>query len=228
MSRVDEISANLEKVKEQIKLAAASANRLSDDITLVAVTKTFPVSDIEILYSLGIRDFGENRDQEASAKVGLLPKDVRWHFQGQIQSNKLKSITSWASFIHSVDQLRYAQMISDYSAGNEKPIFMQVSLDKPPQSRSGVNPSELLELAGAISALPGIRLQGLMAVAPVDSPAEQAFAELEDIRSDFLSTFPDAKSLSIGMSGDYQIAIKYGATHIRIGSSILGIRSPIA
>ena len=228
MSRVDEISANLEKVKEQIKLAAASANRLSDDITLVAVTKTFPVSDIEILYSLGIRDLGENRDQEASAKVGLLPKDVRWHFQGQIQSNKLKSITSWASFIHSVDQLRYAQMISDYSAGNEKPIFMQVSLDKPPQSRSGVNPSELLELAGAISELPGIRLQGLMAVAPVNSPAEQAFAELEDIRSDFLSTFPDAKSLSIGMSGDYQIAIKYGATHIRIGSSILGIRSPIA
>jgi pyridoxal phosphate enzyme (YggS family) len=228
MSRVDEISANLEKVKEQIKLAAASANRLSDDITLVAVTKTFPVSDIEILYSLGLRDFGENRDQEASAKVGLLPKDVRWHFQGQIQSNKLKSITSWASFIHSVDQLRYAQMISDYSAGNEKPIFMQVSLDKPPQSRSGVNPSELLELAGGISALPGIRLQGLMAVAPVNSPAEQAFAELEDVRSDFLSTFPDAKSLSIGMSGDYQIAIKYGATHIRIGSSILGIRSPIA
>lgn len=228
MSRVNEISANLEKVKEQIKLAAASANRLSEDITLIAVTKTFPVSDIEILYSLGIRDFGENRDQEASAKVGLLPKDVRWHFQGQIQSNKLKSITSWASFIHSVDQLRYAQMISDYSAGNEKPIFMQVSLDKPPQSRSGVNPSELLELAGAISALPGIRLQGLMAVAPVNSPAEQAFAELEDIRSDFLSTFPNAKSLSIGMSGDYQIAIKYGATHIRIGSSILGIRSPIA
>ena len=228
MSRVDEISGNLEKVKEQIKLAAASANRLSEEITLVAVTKTFPVSDIEILYSLGIRDFGENRDQEASAKVGLLPKDVRWHFQGQIQSNKLKSITSWASFIHSVDQLKYAQMISDYSAGNVKPIFMQVSLDKPPQSRSGVNPSELLELAGAISALPGIRLQGLMAVAPVNSPAEQAFAELEDIRSDFLSTFPDAKSLSIGMSGDYQIAIKYGATHIRIGSSILGIRSPIA
>ena len=228
MSRVDEISGNLEKVKEQIKLAAASANRLSEDITLVVVTKTFPVSDIEILYSLGIRDFGENRDQEASAKVGLLPKDVRWHFQGQIQSNKLKSITSWASYIHSVDQLKYAQMISDYSAGNKKPIFMQVSLDKPPQSRSGVNPSELLELAGAISELPGIRLQGLMAVAPVNSPAEQAFAELEDIRSDFLSTFPDAKSLSIGMSGDYQIAIKYGATHIRIGSSILGIRSPIA
>jgi pyridoxal phosphate enzyme (YggS family) len=228
MNRIDEIRTNLEKVYEQIKLAATKANRLSDEITLVVVTKTFPVSDIEILYSLGIREFGENRDQEGSGKVGLLPDDVKWHFQGQIQSNKLKSITSWASYIHSVDQLKYAQMISEFSSGKEKPIFIQVSLDKPPQSRSGVNPSDLLELAGAVSELPGISLQGLMAVAPVNSPAEEAFAELADIRSDFLRTFPDAKSLSIGMSGDYQIAIKYGATHIRIGSSILGIRTPIA
>jgi pyridoxal phosphate enzyme (YggS family) len=228
MNRIDEIRTNLGKVNEQIKLAATKANRLSDEITLVVVTKTFPVSDIEILYSLGIREFGENRDQEGSGKVGLLPEDVKWHFQGQIQSNKLKSITSWASYIHSVDQLKYAQMISEFSGGKEKPIFIQVSLDKPPQSRSGVNPSDLLELAGAVSELPGISLQGLMAVAPVNSPAEDAFAELADIRSDFLRTFPDAKSLSIGMSGDYQIAIKYGATHIRIGSSILGIRTPIA
>ena len=228
MNRIDEIRTNLEKVNEQIKLAATKANRLSDEITLVVVTKTFPVSDIEILYSLGIREFGENRDQEGSGKVGLLPDDVKWHFQGQIQSNKLKSITSWASYIHSVDQLKYAQMISEFSSGKEKPIFIQVSLDKPPQSRSGVNPSDLLEFAGAVSELPGISLQGLMAVAPVNSPAEDAFAELADIRSDFLRTFPDAKSLSIGMSGDYQIAIKYGATHIRIGSSILGIRTPIA
>jgi pyridoxal phosphate enzyme (YggS family) len=228
MNRIDEIRTNLEKVYEQIKLAATKANRLSDEITLVVVTKTFPVSDIEILYSLGIREFGENRDQEGSVKVGLLPDDVKWHFQGQIQSNKLKSITSWASYIHSVDQLKYAQIISQHSGGKEKPIFIQVSLDKPPQSRSGVNPSDLLELASAISELPGISLQGLMAVAPVNSPAEEAFAELADIRSDFLRTFPDAKSLSIGMSGDYQIAIKYGATHIRIGSSILGIRTPIA
>jgi hypothetical protein len=228
MNRIDEIRTNLEKVNEQIKLAATKANRLSDEITLVVVTKTFPVSDIEILYSLGIREFGENRDQEGSEKVGLLPDDVKWHFQGQIQSNKLKSITSWASYIHSVDQLKYAQMISEFSSGKEKPIFIQVSLDKPPQSRSGVNPSDLLEFAGAVSELPGISLQGLMAVAPVNSPAEDAFAELADIRSDFLRTFPDAKSLSIGMSGDYQIAIKYGATHIRIGSSILGIRTPIA
>jgi len=225
-SRKDEIVSNLALVKEKIKVSALASHRNINEIELIVVTKTFPASDVAILHELGIRDFGENRDSEGASKSVEVAGN--WHFQGQIQSNKLKSITSWASFIHSVDQLRYAQMISDYSAGNEKPIFMQVSLDKPPQSRSGVNPSELLELAGGISALPGIRLQGLMAVAPVNSPAEQAFAELEDIRSDFLSTFPAAKSLSIGMSGDYQIAIKYGATHIRIGSSILGIRSPIA
>ena len=100
MNRIDEISSNLEKVNEQIKLAAEKANRSTDEITLIAVTKTFPVSDIKILYSLGIREFGENRDQEASGKVSLLPDDVKWHFQGQIQSNKLKSITSWASYIH--------------------------------------------------------------------------------------------------------------------------------
>ena len=228
MKRVDQIRENLDTVRAKIDAAAAKAGRSTDEITLIAVTKSFPLSDLEILYSLGVRQFGENRDQEASSKVEQLPSDINWHFQGQIQSNKLKSITSWASYIHSVDQLKYAQIISQHSGGIEKPIFIQVSLDKPPQSRSGVNPSDLLELAGAISELSGISLQGLMAVAPVDSPAEEAFAELVAIRSDFLRTFPAAKSLSIGMSGDYQIAIKYGATHIRIGSSILGIRSPIA
>ena len=228
MKRVDQIRENLDTVRAKIDAAAAKAGRSTDEITLIAVTKSFPLSDLEILYSLGVRQFGENRDQEASSKVEQLPSDINWHFQGQIQSNKLKSITSWASYIHSVDQLKYAQIISQHSGGKEKPIFIQVSLDKPPQSRSGVNPSDLLELAAAISELPGISLQGLMAVAPVDSPAEEAFAELVAIRSDFLRTFPAAKSLSIGMSGDYQIAIKYGATHIRIGSSILGIRSPIA
>jgi len=228
MNRIDEISANLEKVNEQIKLAAEKANRSTDEITLIAVTKTFPVSDIEILYSLGIREFGENRDQEASGKVSLLPDDVKWHFQGQIQSNKLKSITSWASYIHSVDQLKYAQIISQHSGGIEKPIFIQVSLDQPPESRGGVDPAKLIELANQITKLPGVALQGLMAVAPTDSPTESAFANLAKIHGDFLLTFSNAKSLSSGMSGDYEMAISYGATHLRIGSSILGNRDQIA
>ena len=228
MNRINEISSNLEKVNERIKLAAEKANRSTDEITLIAVTKTFPVSDIEILYSLGIREFGENRDQEASGKVSLLPDDVKWHFQGQIQSNKLKSITSWASYIHSFDQLKYAQIISQHSGGIEKPIFIQVSLDQPPESRGGVDPAKLIELANQITKLPGVALQGLMAVAPTDSPTESAFANLAKIHGDFLLTFSNAKSLSSGMSGDYEMAISYGATHLRIGSSILGNRDQIA
>ena len=123
MRRVDEIRENLDTVRAKIDAAAAKAGRSTDEITLIAVTKSFPLSDLEILYSLGVRQFGENRDQEASSKVEQLPSDINWHFQGQIQSNKLKSITSWASYIHSVDQLKYAQIISQHSGGKGKANF---------------------------------------------------------------------------------------------------------
>ena len=228
MRRVDEIRENLDTVRAKIDAAAARAGRSTDEITLIAVTKSFPLSDLEILYSLGVRQFGENRDQEASSKVEQLPSDINWHFQGQIQSNKLKSITNWASCIHSVDQIKYAQIISEHNSGQPKPIFIQVSLDQPPESRGGVDPAKLIELANQITKLPGIALQGLMAVAPTDSPTESAFANLAKIHGDFLLTFSNAKSLSSGMSGDYEMAISYGATHLRIGSSILGNRDQIA
>lgn len=223
-----ELTNNLAEVNQRINIAAKKASRSVDEITLITVTKTFPTSDIEKLYQLGLRDFGENRDQEASKKVTNLPKDIRWHFQGQIQSNKLKSITSWASCIHSVDQLRYAQLISQLIGDAKMPIFIQVSLDKTSKNRAGVEPDELIKMATQVSELPGISLQGLMAVAPLDMAAELAFANLAKIREVFLTSFPTAKSLSIGMSGDYETAIEYGATHIRIGSSILGNRASIA
>lgn len=228
MSRAMELTNNLAEVNQRINIAAKKASRSVDEITLITVTKTFPTSDIENLYQLGLRDFGENRDQEASKKVTNLPKDIRWHFQGQIQSNKLKSITSWASCIHSVDQLRYAQLISQLIGDAKMPIFIQVSLDKTSKNRAGVEPDELIKMATQISELPGISMQGLMAVAPLDMAAELAFANLAKIREVFLTSFPTAKSLSIGMSGDYETAIEYGATHIRIGSSILGNRASIA
>jgi pyridoxal phosphate enzyme (YggS family) len=228
MSRAMELTNNLAEVNQRINIAAKKASRSVDEITLITVTKTFPTSDIENLYQLGLRDFGENRDQEASKKVTNLPKDIRWHFQGQIQSNKLKSITSWASCIHSVDQLRYAQLISQLIGDAKMPIFIQVSLDKTSKNRAGVEPDELIKMATQVSELPGISLQGLMAVAPLDMAAELAFANLAKIREVFLTSFPTAKSLSIGMSGDYETAIEYGATHIRIGSSILGNRASIA
>ena len=227
MSRKDQILSNLELVKEKISSAAQAAGRAPSEITLIAVTKTFPVSDLEILYELGVRNFGENRDQEAAPKVGVLPADITWHFQGGIQSNKLKSISNWASVIHSVDKFKYAQMISQFSVGKTKEIFIQVSLDTLPQSREGVDPADLMQLAEQIMSLPNLEVKGLMAVAPLDQPTEQAFVRLQQIQQKFIQLYPAASSLSSGMSGDYELAISLGATHVRIGSSILGNRSPI-
>ena len=224
MSRKDQILSNLESVKEKISAAAQAAGRSPSEITLIAVTKTFPVSDLEILYELGVRNFGENRDQEAAPKVSALPADITWHFQGGIQSNKLKSISNWASVIHSVDKFKYAQMISQFSVGKIKEIFIQVSLDSLPQSREGVDPADLMQLAEQIMSLPNLQVKGLMAVAPLDQPTEQAFVRLQQIQQKFIQLYPAASSLSSGMSGDYELAISLGATHVRIGSSILGSR----
>jgi len=224
MNRTSEITANLNEVKAKIASAALKAGRGADQITLIVVTKTFPISDLEILYSLGVREFGENRDQEAVEKVAKLPSDINWNFQGGIQSNKLKSITTWAGCIHSVDKLKYAQIISEQNTGKPKEIFIQVSLDHPPESRGGVDPKKLIDLALEITKLPGISLKGLMSVAPLDLPEEQAFLKLKEIQADFVAVFKGARYLSAGMSGDYEMAISYGATHLRIGSSILGNR----
>ena len=227
MSRKMEIEENLNQVRQKITDAAAKSGRNPNEINLIVVTKTFPISDLEILYSLGVREFGENRDQEASVKAKALPQDINWHFQGGIQSNKLKSICSWASVIHSVDQFKYAKIISEQSSVKARQIFIQVSLDEPPESRGGVDPAKLIELANQISSLPNIKVLGLMAVGPVDREIEPAFARLQQIQAGFLTDFKDAVFLSSGMSGDYELAISYGATHLRIGSSILGNRAPI-
>ena len=224
MNRSAQIASNLKQVNENIAKAVKNAGRSIDEITLIVVTKTFPLSDLEILYELGLREFGENRDQEAVEKVDKLPNDIKWHFQGGIQSNKLKSIATWASCIHSVDQLKYAQIISDQNIPIAKPIFIQLSLDEPPESRGGVDPAKLFDLALSIEKLPGVSLQGLMAVAPLTSPLSDSFARLRAIQDEFKAVYKNATYLSAGMSGDYEMAISYGATHLRIGSSILGNR----
>jgi hypothetical protein len=224
MNRPEQIAANLQQVNQNIARAAEKAGRSIDEISLIVVTKTFPLADLEVLYELGLREFGENRDQEAVGKVDKLPKDIKWHFQGGIQSNKLKSIATWASCIHSVDQLKYAQIISDQNLVMAKPIFIQLSLDQPPESRGGVDPIKLFDLASSIEKLPGISLQGLMAVAPLTSPLSDSFARLQAIHDEFKEVYKNATYLSAGMSGDYEMAISFGATHLRIGSSILGNR----
>ena len=216
MSRLDEISANLEMVKSKIAAVA------SHPVTLIAVTKTFPVSDAQILQQLGVTDFGENRDSEGAEKSQLVVGN--WHFQGQIQSNKLKSITSWASVIHSLDDPRHFEMIEKV-APHPLSIFLQVSLDGA-HHRGGAGVEQLYQLAEKVSASAIHTLAGLMSVPPVGMDPGKAYSQLAVIRTEFMNRFPNAKSLSAGMSGDYETAISYGATHVRVGSSILGSRSP--
>ena len=216
MSRKEEISENLEIVRSKIAAVAAHP------VTLIAVTKTFPVSDAQILQQLGVTDFGENRDAEGAEKSQLVSGN--WHFQGQIQSNKLKSITSWASVIHSLDDPRHFEMIEKF-APHPLSIFLQVSLDGA-HHRGGAGVDQLYQLAEKVTDSPIHTLAGLMSVPPVGADPDQAYSQLAVIRTEFLKRFPKASSLSAGMSGDYEVAISHGATHVRVGSSILGSRSP--
>jgi hypothetical protein len=214
MNRLDEIASNLE-------IARAKIAKVADhEVTLIVVTKTFPVSDVEHLHQLGVRDFGENRDSEGAEKSASVSGN--WHFQGQIQSNKLKSITFWASTIHSLDDPRHFELIEKV-APNPLQIFLQVSLDGA-DHRGGAGLEDLYSLATMVEKSPTHTLAGLMAVPPLGVDSDQAFAQLAVIHNDFMKQFPNAHSLSAGMSGDYESAIVHGATHVRIGSSILGSR----
>ena len=213
MNRREELSSNLAKIKSEIPA----------HVKLIVVTKTFPASDVQILKDLGVEDFGENRDQEGSIKAEKV--SATWHFQGQLQSNKLKSICSWANVIHSLDSLRYVNLISK-AALKPLSLFIQVSLE-PTEGRGGADPNSLTEIADAVLASEKLELSGLMAVAPLGVEPNQAFAKLAEIHNRFRTSYPDSPYLSAGMSGDYKAAIAHGATHIRIGSSILGSRPPI-
>lgn len=212
MSRASEITENLEKVR----------STLPENVTLIVVTKTYPISDIQILYEAGVRDFGENRDHEGANKAPQLPADANWHFQGQIQSNKLKSIVTWADFIHSLDDLDHAKKISKLKK-EAIPVFIQVSLDGQ-AGRGGILPSEIPNFLEECEKLKGINPIGLMSVAPINEEPNTAFSRLAEIKAVTSAEFPKIKYLSAGMSNDYQAAIAHGATHIRVGSSILGSR----
>ena len=216
MNRKEEIAHNLETVRANIATVAAHP------VTLIAVTKTFPSSDVQILKELGVKDFGENRDSEGAEKSAVV--SGTWHFQGQIQSNKLKSITSWASVIHSLDDPRHFEIIEKV-APHPLSIFLQVSLDGA-HNRGGAGVDQLYRLAELVSESKVHTLVGLMSVPPVEMDPDIAYSQLAAIRNEFLLRFPKADSLSAGMSGDYQSAISHGATHVRVGSSILGSRSP--
>lgn len=220
MTRRAEISENLIDVQERIQVAAKKTGRNLEDIDLIVVTKGFPASDVAILKELGINDFGENRDSDAAAKAAIVAGT--WHFQGQIQSNKLKSICSWAHVIHSLDDSRHFEIIKK-STKHALEIFLQVNLDSS-ENRGGASIQTLYQLAVKVQEDPIHRLAGLMAVAPLTIDAEKTFDQLRSLHTAFSLDFPGAKNLSAGMSSDFELAIAYGATHLRIGSQIMGSR----
>ena len=228
MSGVDrraELSRSLSDVQARIINATARVSRKTEEVTLVAVTKTYPISDVEILHQLGVTHFGENRNAEGLEKSALV--SAHWHFQGQIQSNKIVSIASWAQTVHSLDDLshvaKFDRAVGEIP-GKRLNVFIQISLDGD-ASRAGVAGDDLLALGQSISSTKNLDLVGLMVVPPAQAEPEEAFSEVAEIAERFRSEFPTAQSLSAGMSGDYEIAIAHGATHIRVGSQILGPRA---
>jgi len=227
--RQDEIARALGDVRSRISSAALTSGRSPDEVKLVAVTKTYPLSDIEILFALGVLDFAENRDAEGAAKAKQFNAEISqsctWHYQGKIQSKKIRSLLTWADSIQSLDELRHVPLLArSLSEGQMVEVFLQVSLDSEP-GRGGVKTTDLPEMADLVLSAPGLRLMGLMAVAPLTEVPEVAFARLSQIHIDFKAEFPSAPHLSAGMSGDFEVAIRHGATHVRIGSSILGSRA---
>ncbi|MFL6238412.1 MAG: YggS family pyridoxal phosphate-dependent enzyme [Actinomycetes bacterium] len=228
-ARTERLGRNLAAVESRLEAACRAAGRERSDLVLIAVTKTFPADDVRRLAALGVHDFGENRDQEAAPKAAAL-RDVAlgWHFVGQLQTNKCRSVASYADAVHSVDRLRLVEVLGRAAeqAGRTVDVFVQVSLDDD-QARGGATSEELPALADAVAGASGIRLVGVMAVAPVAADAERAFERLATIAARLRVDHPDAVSISAGMSGDLEAAIAAGATHVRIGTALLGDRAPV-
>jgi pyridoxal phosphate enzyme (YggS family) len=223
-SRAQEIAAALANVEDRITKAATAADRNRSDLTLIAVTKTYPASDVQILADLGVTNFGENRSDEGSEKSQAIA--ATWHFQGQVQGRKLKDIASWATYIHSIDSAEHITKLSRICAEREREIsiFLQLSLDGAPD-RGGVLADQLGQLADQVAADSNLHLAGLMCVPPVEYGFDRAFGEIAKVHGAFKMGFPDAIGLSAGMSSDFEVAIAYGATHLRVGSEILGSRT---
>ena len=220
-SRDLEISENLAVVEERIAIALQQSNRRREEITLIAVTKFFPISDLEILHRLGLRNFGENRDQEGSVKASQLPSDILWHFQGQIQSKKIPSIIEWARVIHSLDSLEHGKKFNQRLSelGESREFFVQLNLEPERSDRGGVAPAKVEDFINSVRELSHLKIVGLMSVPPLDMPPRKAFDDVASIAAQV-----GVNSLSLGMSNDFEDAILAGATHIRVGSSILGSR----
>ena len=224
-----ELSAGLADVEKRIAAACVDAGRDRADVTLIAVTKTWPASDVAALVALGIRDVAENKDQEARAKHGSLAGlDVRWHFVGQLQRNKARSVVRYADVVHSVDRPELVAALAGAAEQHRNrplDVLLQVDLEEGASGgRGGVPPSGVAALAADVAGAPTLRLTGLMAVAPLGGDADRAFARLAELSVALRDDHPHATWISAGMSGDLESAVRHGATHVRVGSALLGKR----
>jgi hypothetical protein len=230
-ARREQVAANLATVRRRIADACARAGRSSDDVTLTVVTKFFPASDVRLLADLGVRHVGENRHQEAEEKhAACADLGLTWHFIGGLQSNKAAAVAAYADVVESVDRAKLVGGLDRGAHARDHAIdvLLQVSLDPPGrEGRSGVDPEGLAALGAAVGQAGMLRLRGLMAVAPLGEDPAAAFERLAGIRRDFLADHPDATWLSAGMSGDLEHAVRAGATHVRIGSAVLGSRPQV-
>jgi len=228
-SRRNELAANLEAVEARIGAACRAAGRSRDEITLVVVTKTYPASDIDLLAELGVTDVGENRHPEAEEKWAEVTHPVRRHFVGGLQTNKAGAVARYADVVQSVDRLKLARSLSRgaEAAGRELGCLVQVDFGAEASHRSGAAPDDVDVLASEIASLPHLRLDGVMTVAPLDVDPRPAFDQLVALSARLRSGHPGADVVSAGMSDDFESAVEAGATHLRVGRSILGERPPL-
>ncbi|MET8243490.1 YggS family pyridoxal phosphate-dependent enzyme [Streptomyces sp. NPDC005202] len=232
--RKEQLAGNLAKVEERIAAACAAAGRPREEVTLIVVTKTYPASDVRILSELGVRHVAENRDQEAAPKAAeCADLPITWHFVGQLQTNKVRSVVGYADVVQSVDRSRLVAALSKQAVRAEREVgcLIQVALDAGESrrgERGGVAPDGIEELADLVAEAPGLRLDGLMTVAPLTGEyagrQQAAFERLMDLSTDLRRAHPAATMVSAGMSADLEQAVAAGATHVRVGTAVLGVR----
>jgi len=227
--RLAELAANLGRVRARLAAACRAAGRDPEAVSLVAITKTWPADDVRRLAALGVRDVGENRDQEARPKAAACADlGLVWHFVGQLQTNKARSVAGYADVVHSVDRPRLVSALDRgaVEAGRAVGVLLEVALDGE-AGRGGAPAAEVPALAALVAESAALRLLGVMGVAPLGADPAPAFARLAAVSAALRSEHPQAGWISAGMSGDLEAAIAAGATHVRVGTALLGRRGPL-
>ncbi|WP_030671451.1 YggS family pyridoxal phosphate-dependent enzyme [Streptomyces cellulosae] len=232
--RKGELATNLAKVEERITAACVAVGRKREEVTLIVVTKTYPASDVRTLSELGVRHVAENRDQDAAPKAAdCADLPLTWHFVGQLQTNKVRSVVGYADLVQSVDRSKLVTALSKEAVRAEREVgcLIQVALDAGENERGergGVAPGGIEELADLVAEAPGLRLDGLMTVAPLTGEyagrQQAAFERLMVLSTDLRRAHPAATMVSAGMSADLEQAVAAGATHVRVGTAVLGVR----